>query len=91
MGEDHEYTPVQAQFIEWLKGEGYEPAVEVCPVDNGELLFSTDSWDLVSDFKSAHPEYADVDAVDIVPDDGMWDQVSDFFSDVPEPDIVKGV
>jgi hypothetical protein len=76
-----EYTEVQKVFIEWLKTKNYEPALWICPMEEGEFLFSRDSFDLVPDFKLDYPEYEDLDALDVVPEDGLWDCVSNWLSD----------
>ena len=43
------YTKTEEAFIDWLTSEGYEPAIECCPIDDGELMFATDGyWGQVS-------------------------------------------
>ena len=50
-------TEAETAFEDYLTSLGYEPAVEVCPVDEGEFFGATDAWDMVADFIGEHPEF----------------------------------
>jgi hypothetical protein len=80
-------TGAREAFVEWLKERGYEPALWVCPMEEGEFRYAEQSCDLVPDFKVDRPEYADVGDSEIVPDDGLWDVVSDYLVDLRGPGL----
>ena len=68
-------TEAQSAFVAWLKSNKYEPALWVCPMEEGEYLFAEESYNLVPRFRLDHPEFAGIEDSEIVPDDGLWDNV----------------
>lgn len=45
-------------FLQYISDRGFDPAVDVCPVESGEFLFTDgDALDLVPEFINEHPEY----------------------------------
>jgi len=87
------YTKTEEAFIDWLTSEGYEPAIECCPIDDGELMFATDTYDLLDDYLSENPQpnEKEEELRKFALFDGYWGQVSNAFNepedDVPEDDV----
>src|SRR5258707_4035532 len=68
-------TPAQAGFEKWLREQGYEAAVEVCPYDGQEGGYqgTVDAADLIFDFLGEHES-----------DDGFEGEIRDHAFEIGE-------